>query len=177
MKTTYKLKLKNNLVVIAIIAPIIIFFTVILMYDEGFSNQLISSLFICFFCPFVAVSLKSLLSNKPGLIIDHEGIFNRSGIPVIGFVPWEDVESIQWKGPWLCVFTSNNEKYITGNIISKLMKRYNTKHLGTPIFINFQNLVLDDIEILMDQLYSAMEEHIEKSRLSMGEGAVGQSFR
>lgn len=165
MHIEYSLKLKNNLLVVAILTPFITLSIMLIFIAEGVVSQLFLLLIVCLFSLVAGASLRVLLRKKPGLIINDEGIINHSGIPSIGFIDWKDVESIEWTGPWLCVYTSNHDKYMDGNLLSRLMKKYNAKHLGTPIFINVQNLKCDDLDRLIDQLYTAWENNERSSQL------------
>jgi len=85
-------------------------------------------------------------SNKPGIVIDDNGITdNASGVSA-GFIPWADVKRIYISNvatqEFVMIEVSNPKHYITRqpNLLKRMMMWANWKSWGTPITITANGL-------------------------------------
>lgn len=107
------------------------------------------------FC-FIFVARK-LFDNKPGLIIDQNGITDNTNATSMGLIEWEDITGIEKKqvmsNRFLILHTNRPEKYIdrAKNVIAKKAMDMNNKTYGSPITIISNSLKIDfnDLEKLI----------------------------
>lgn len=112
---------------------------------------------ICFFGLCLIFIARKLFSNRPGLIIDTNGITNNTNAIDIGLIEWKDITGVEVKqvmsNRFLILHTNNPEKYIdrTKNAIAKLAMNMNYKTCGSPITIISNSLKIDfnDLEKLI----------------------------
>jgi hypothetical protein len=92
-----------------------------------------------------AIAIKMLFQNKPGLIINEEGIFENSNIFSIGQIRWKDISGFRvmkiQRHNFLYVMLKNPEKYINscGPLKSRLL-RASLKVSPSPIAISSTSL-------------------------------------
>ena len=106
------------------------------IYVEG-----ISVLAIGFFGLCATYGLLKLLDRSPGLVLDREGIIDKSSGLAAGRVAWDEIRDIRVvsiSGQRFLAFLVNSpEKYLRrGNVLERLFVKYNYRVYGTPIFIS-----------------------------------------
>ena len=110
---------------------------------------------------FVFIS-KKVFSQKPGLIINDEGIIDNSNATSVGLIEWEDITGMKVTGgnssKVLIIMTSQPEKYIdrAKNIISKKAMKINYKMFGSPL-----SIISNSLKIKFSELESLISEQIE----------------
>ncbi|MFN9248509.1 MAG: STM3941 family protein [Planctomycetota bacterium] len=97
-----------------------------------------------------------LFDNRPGLIIDDEGIVDNSSAIGAGMVPWDEVVVLRISEisgqRFITVVVENPEKYAArGNALSRLANSANTRMTGSPI-----NISANSLNIKFDELVQAM---------------------
>ncbi|MCC6412922.1 MAG: hypothetical protein IT270_14755 [Saprospiraceae bacterium] len=104
--------------------------------------QIVGVASILFFGMTGYFGVKKLFSSEPALIIDHQGITDRSSAAGVGLILWQDIIGIRSEQvittKFLLIDTIDPEKYIgksTNAAVTKLM-RANMAMYGTPITIN-----------------------------------------
>ncbi len=99
------------------------------------------------------VSAKILVTKKPGLILNAQGITDQSSGLSAGFIPWSDVTQIgenKVKGQkFATIFVVDPMIYIErGNRLAQAAKNTNLKISGTPINISANTLKLSHDELM-----------------------------
>ena len=106
---------------------------------------------------------RKVFSNKPGLIINDEGIQDNSNATSIGLIEWNDITGVKTleraSSKILVIKTSEPEKYIerAGNFISKKAMKANNKMYGSPL-----SIISNSLKIKLSELESLVQEQIEK---------------
>jgi hypothetical protein len=95
----------------------------------------------------IYISIK-LFDNKPGLIIDQNGITDNSNMSSVGLIDWADITNInvgQVKSTkYLLIKNKNSQKYISrANKLNAMLLQANFKMYGTPISITSNSLKCD----------------------------------
>jgi hypothetical protein len=87
--------------------------------------------FVFFFWAF-QYYLRRIVTRKPLLIVDKEGITDNSSALAVGFIPWEDIKRTRTKAmgiqPFILVTVKSEEKYLKkinpiGQLAAKVNKR------------------------------------------------------
>jgi len=104
---------------------------------------------IIFFGLISVLLLRKFLFKKPGLIINSQGIIDKSSGNCAGLIPWRNIEAIKvsqvMNKKFLLIFVNNPQDYIN-NISSPIKRRFvrlNYKSMGTPISISSNELQID----------------------------------
>lgn len=90
-----------------------------------------------------AIKLKD---NKPGFVIDENGVIDNSGALAAGFIPWTDIQQFStvklMKQEFLVIEVRNPLYYIhqQKSILKKKGMQYNFKNYGSPIAISTNTL-------------------------------------
>ena len=100
---------------------------------------------------------RKLFDNKPGLIIDENGITDNTNATSMGLIEWNDITMVEKKQvmstKFLILHTNNPEKYIqrAKNFISKRAIEMSSKTYGSPISITSNSLKMnfEDLENLI----------------------------
>jgi hypothetical protein len=103
---------------------------------------------------------KKLLNNKPGLIIDEEGLTENMSVFSFGLIPWSDITeiyessvqaSIASKQKFITIVVKDPGKYVSRetNSIKKKLLSLNEKNYGSPIHISTNTLKIDHDELLL----------------------------
>ena len=115
---------------------------------------------------------QKLLSNKPGLVIDKNGIYDNTSAFNFGLIPWNDISqiyvqtiqaSIASKQHFVTIGLFDPGKYITRekNILKRKLLSANASSYGSPIHISTSGLKMNHSELL--QLLT--EEHQKQKSL------------
>jgi hypothetical protein len=118
---------------------------------------------IIFFGLCAVIFTRKLPDTKPGLIIDHLGLFDNSGGLSAGQILWEDIESISvleiQKQKLLMIHVNNPQDYIgrQTNFLKRKGMEMNYKMYGTPVSITTNGLKISFHELftLVNQSYEA----------------------
>lgn len=108
---------------------------------------------------------RKLIDNKPGLIIDLNGITDNSNAIGIGLIEWKDITAIKTtqvvSTQFLILHTNNPKKYIerAKSLLLKKAMLANHKMYGSPISITSNSL-----EITFSELETLILERFERSR-------------
>jgi len=102
--------------------------------------QGMSVLAIAFFGACALYGLTKLLGRPPELVLDREGIVDRSSAAAAGRVPWSEIRAIEVVSVrsqrLLAVRVVDPEKHLTqGGVLRRLFKKLNYGSHGTPIVI------------------------------------------
>lgn len=105
---------------------------------------------------------KMILDSRPGLVLDEEGIFDPSGMSIVGKVRWEEIESIsalRIKTERMIVVQLNDPaQYISRN--KGMTRKRLTFHMamfGSPIYISSGTLLIE-----FDELFQLMNEKLKQ---------------
>ena len=86
------------------------------------------------FLIFFAYAVIKLVSNKPLLILDRDGLTDQSSTIAVGFVPWSDLLAVKFteyrnSGTLLCVDAVHSAEFIAArrNPVWRSAKRFNLK--------------------------------------------------
>lgn len=114
---------------------------------------------------FVIANLIKIFDLREGLSISDEGIYDNSSIAALGFIPWEDVMSINVlkinNAALISVRAKNPEKYMKRtNIFTSFIIKGNLKMSGTPITISVNNL-----KCTFEELEQWIFDRFEKNRI------------
>lgn len=100
----------------------------------------------------VAVFLK-FKTNKPGFVIDKDGITDNSGAVAVGFIPWKDITGISTAAvasqSFIMIGVKNPEEYIRmqTNFLKKAALELNNRTYGTPVSISANGLKCSQMEL------------------------------
>lgn len=111
--------------------------------------------------------LVRLFDGGPGLIVDREGIVNRTTYICVGRIPWADIQVLRVGGrgfsKYLAVDVLDPEKFANrGNVLQLILRAINGLFVGSPIWLTANLLSLD---------FADMVALVEKGRLRAGAGA------
>lgn len=101
---------------------------------------------VCFFGLSVIVITWKLFDNKPGLIIDKNGITDNTNATSIGLIEWDDITGIEVQQvvstKFLILHTNNPDKYIkrAKNYFLRRAMEMNIKTYGSPISVTSNSL-------------------------------------
>ncbi|MEM7204307.1 MAG: STM3941 family protein [Planctomycetota bacterium] len=106
-----------------------------------------------FFGLVLVVGLRRLLGVRTGLVIDDEGIIDRSSGVACGRIPWRDIASIQVRQMqghrFVTLIVEEPERYAAmGGPVTRLFARANLKFYDSPIHIPANTLRCDFDELV-----------------------------
>ena len=119
-------------------------------------TYVIAILCIVFFGYASVMFLVKLFSNKPGIVINEQGIIENATAVVNGLIPWKDIQSVELytlqSQKFVLIYVHNPEEYIAKqkNIIKRKSMQANLKTHGTSIFINTNMLKVSDVELAIE---------------------------
>ena len=128
--------------------------------------HLAGGLGIALCCLISAINIKRLLSNKPGLILNKEGLFDCSGL-VSEVIPWPDIIGVNLfevhNEKMVAIQVANPEKYLkNGNPVKLSLRKEYFKICGSPIAITPASLNVE-ISNLTNTLISYLSKYGKKS--------------
>ena len=108
---------------------------------------------ILFFGVCTLFAIKKLFDNKPGLVINPEGIIDNSSGSSLGFIPWDDVIGVDQyqieRQKFVSILVSDPHKYAErGNSLQRMAHRANINLCGTPIVISANSLQVNHEQLL-----------------------------
>jgi len=101
----------------------------------------------------VAVSAGArLFDPSPGLIVDAEGIVDKSSGIAAGRIPWSDIKSIRTssseKQRFLTIEVRDPQKYVQrARWVKRAIVAQNMRHFGSPIHISVDTLRIDFVTL------------------------------
>jgi hypothetical protein len=104
---------------------------------------------IIFFGAALIYGISKLFDNKPGLIIDENGISDNSNASSVGLINWSDIVEIKaeqvMSTKFLLIYVKNSEEYITKtkSALKRKLLQANMNKYGTPISIIYNTLSWD----------------------------------
>lgn len=112
--------------------------------------------------------LRILSSSKPGLVIDDNGLLDRSGALSAGHISWHDIENISvmetQQQKLIMLEVKNPRHYINRqeNRLKRKAMEMNEKMYGTPLSITASGLKIsfDDLLDLLSQKFSAAKSDV-----------------
>lgn len=118
---------------------------------------------ILFFGLCAIVALRKLFDNKPGFILDNQGLTDNSSGFSAGRISWSDIESIsvvQIKRTKLIMLSIKDSKNFISNQKSSLKKKImqmNMNLYGVPVSISSNSLQIkfDDLLSLINEYWNA----------------------
>lgn len=106
--------------------------------------------------------LYKLVDNRPGLVLDQEGIRDNSSAIAGKLIRWQEVTKLEERvvvsTPFLLVFVKNPEEVIRKeNFFKQKIMRLNQQLYGTPLALSSQALECDFKEMVdqVQQFYAA----------------------
>ena len=127
---------------------------------------LISGISTIVFFGYIAFTLfKKLPDNKPGLIINSEGIIDNSSGVSAGIVLWTDIIEISTSNvmnqKFLMFIVKNPEEYINrqNGIVKRKAMEINYKTYGSPISISANTL-----DINFEELYELLQRKFNENK-------------
>lgn len=144
-------KLKTSLILLGSIAFVITGIWLLFVSRSEQSSILIFSVSfiglasIIFFGICGLYSLTRLFDTQPGLVIDSEGIIDRSSAVSVGRILWRDLRRIDvtriQNQKFLTFYVINPQKYLQrGGFLQRQMNALNYKLYGSPIHIASNSL-------------------------------------
>ena len=144
-------KSKTSLILLASIGFVIA--GIWLLYVSRYEPSRIVSFFV-FLIGFASISffgicgvysLIRLFDTQPGLVLDSEGIIDRSSAVSLGRVSWRDLRRIDvtriQNQKFLTFYLKNAQKYLQrGGFLQRQMNTLNYKFYGSPIHISSNSL-------------------------------------
>lgn len=118
---------------------------------------------IAFFGMCSAYGFFKIFDSKPGLILNHEGLYDNSSTVSGHFIKWSDitrldVEQVQ-KTKFILIYVSKPNDYLAqANRFKRFWLRANDKMYGTPVSISATSLQCDFDELL-ELIERRMENH------------------
>jgi hypothetical protein len=105
--------------------------------------------------------VKHANNKSPGLIVDENGITDRSNLASIGFIPWSDIESIKkvkgdFNRPLIAVVVKEPEVYINKTTNMAASRRMQYEQFGSPILISLSSLDYSE-----QQLVAHLNDHLK----------------
>lgn len=136
---------------------------IILFVGENFISTLMGWICITFFGLGTLVFLKRLFDNRPRIVIDQYGIFDRT--LGIGIIEWQDIERVYTNSimgsDFISLVLYDNDKYLkrTNKPLAKLAK-YN-KTLGFETI----NLNLSGINTSSKEVFDSLVKQLTKIKI------------
>lgn len=131
-----------------------IFFSKRLIRNIGFAG-------VSFFGLALIILIIKFFDNKPGLIIDRNGITDNTNFSSIGLIKWSDITGIGKEKvlstEFLLIKVKNPENYIEkSNPMKKISLKQNMNVYGTPITITANGLEcsFEELEQLINENYN-----------------------
>jgi hypothetical protein len=132
-------------------------------------NRVICLLDFGFFGLCGVYGLFKLFDNKPGLIINDDGIFDNSSAVSGHLIKWKDIIGIEIglirSTKFLLIFVNNPEYYLNhSNRFKRFWMRMNEKKYGTPLSISANSLQLN-IDKLIEMIRKEFAKHDVQQRV------------
>jgi len=106
-----------------------------------------------------------LFDNKPGLIINEQGIIDNTNTGSIGLIKWQDIIEVRHKrimsNSIMLIVVKEPQKYLQGvSILKRLSLKQNINNYGTPIALTSVSLDcnFDELEKRVNDAFSLMQK-------------------
>ena len=131
---------------------------------ETIFYKIISLVAVLFFGMTGVFGLTKVFDNKPGLIINQQGLIDNSSMVSGKLVKWSDIIGLEvsqiQSTKFLLIFVQNPEHYMDqASYVGRFWMKLNHKTYGTPLSISSNSLKCN-----FDQLIKMIEEHIPKTQ-------------
>lgn len=105
-----------------------------------------------------------MFDNKPGLVIDAQGIVDNSSAVAAGRIPWDDIVGVKVYSiagqKVLVIEVLDPQKYVErGSAFKRMLNAANTNTIGSPISITSNTL-----QIQFDELVNILTESLARYR-------------
>ena len=116
---------------------------------------------ILFFGAIGLVVIRKLFDQRPGLIINEQGLMDNSGGLSAGLILWQDIENFQvlqiQRQRLILILVNNPQDYIDrqSNSWKRKLMAINYRQYGTPISISSNGL-----KISFDELLEILKHHL-----------------
>lgn len=176
MQTTHEIALNKSKILLLLVASVLISGGGIwfMIGEPGFQLTffgfpihilMLGSIILLFFGSCSILLFRKYMDTKPGLIINEQGLIDNSSAVSAGFIPWDDIESIQMltlnRQDFIQIKVSNPQDYIDQQKSSfkrKLMQ-LNQSTYGSPI-----NITANTLKISSEELFAIIKEHLEQQK-------------
>lgn len=130
---------------------------------NSFILQTLGVLGFLFFGACTIYAYQKMIDDRPGLIIDRNGITDNSSAIAVGLVEWKDIRGIRVKktgtNRFIMIDLDDPEKYISrASGLPRLAMQANLKFYGSPLAIS-SNTLNYDFEDLVEVLQENWEEY------------------
>lgn len=117
---------------------------------------------ILFFGMILIYLLGRLSDHSPGLLINSQGIFDRSSAVAVGLIPWEEITDLSVKTArgqsFLTIHVRHPERFTNeGSWLKRMLLRGNQRFYGSPIYISSNTL-----EVNFSQLVTIVEQQFDR---------------
>lgn len=134
--------------------------------------RLAGVLLVLLSCIISAINIKRLLSSKPGLILNENGILDCSGL-ISEIIPWSNITGVNLfevhNEKMVAIQVINPEKYLEGgNPVKLSLRREYFKICGSPFAITPATLNVD-INSLINTLLSNVDKYGKRSNAPTGQ--------
>lgn len=116
---------------------------------------------ILFFGGIAILIIRKLFDQRPGLVIDKQGLMDNSGGLSAGQILWQDIEDIQvlqiQRQRMILILVNNPQDYLDrqSNAWKRKLMAINYRQYGTPISISTNGL-----KISFDELLEMLKHHL-----------------
>ncbi len=137
------------------------FFSFNILFDFSFS-----AIAFIVFGSIMVNAIKRWFDKGPGLILNSEGIIDRSGLVFAGTVLWEDIEGISNTkivfSDCINVKVKNPQKYINrqGNLFNRTWLQLENNRYGSPV-----NISVNGLRIKFKALFSIVQQQYLSSQV------------
>lgn len=105
-----------------------------------------------------------LFDHGPGLIVDRQGIVDRTTYTSVGRIPWADIQGLRVGGrglsKYLIVDVLDPDKFFNhGNMLQRTLRAINSLFIGSPVWLTAKSLSVG---------FADMVALVEKARLRAG---------
>lgn len=86
-----------------------------------------------------------LFDGGPGLIVDREGIVDRTTFTSVGRIPWADIQGLRVAGrglsKYLAIDVLDPDKFFNnGNMLQRTLRAINSLFVGSPVWLTAKSL-------------------------------------
>lgn len=107
-----------------------------------------------------------LFDNKPGLIINEQGIIDNTNTGSIGLIKWDDIIEVRHKrimsNSLMLIVVKDPQKYLQKvSVFKRLSLKQNINNYGTPIALTSVSLDcnFDELERIVNDAFSIIQQN------------------
>lgn len=136
-------------------------------HNELFTTHGMGILFIVFGLAIAVLSIKTIFGDRPGLILNSEGILKNPNLSTARLIPWSEIISfgvVEYRSDTrLVVNVKDPGKYIEDSGVGQRLINVEAKRFGSPVTISatFLKLTVDELEGLCN---SYLEKYLESRK-------------